>query len=158
MKVADNLADVIEVYLKGLIDAISEEEVELSRRELSTRFRCAPSQISYVLSTRFTPTHGYIVETKRGGGGFIKILKTGWEMEENIFSEIQDGLEEADAENFLSKMYRAEVIDKSDLSIVKNILKETVMDVEGEKERAEIRAKLLKALLSYILHTRSENK
>ena len=61
-----SLAGQIEEYLKELLEA--QDFVELQRSQLAEIFRCVPSQINYVLSTRFTPTQGYIVESRRGGG------------------------------------------------------------------------------------------
>ncbi len=67
------LADAIETYLLELVrDA--EKALEVSRRELADRFRCAPSQINYVLETRFTPERGFVVRSRRGGGGCIFII------------------------------------------------------------------------------------
>ncbi|HOK71062.1 MAG TPA: CtsR family transcriptional regulator, partial [Bacillota bacterium] len=70
-----SLSDYIESYLKLLLDTGPHGFVEVQRRELAERFRCAPSQINYVLSTRFTVERGYVVETRRGGGGYIRIFK-----------------------------------------------------------------------------------
>lgn len=67
----------IEAYLKRLLG--SQDFVELQRSELAEAFRCVPSQINYVLSTRFTPSQGYLVESRRGGGGYLKIIKLSWE-------------------------------------------------------------------------------
>ena len=68
------LSDAIEAFIKELW-VQDEAEVELKRNELAEYFRCAPSQINYVLSTRFTPDHGYAIESRRGGGGFIRIIR-----------------------------------------------------------------------------------
>ena len=68
------LSDIIESFLKGLI--IEEEgAVEIQRNELANRFNCVPSQINYVISTRFTAEKGYYVESRRGGGGCISIKR-----------------------------------------------------------------------------------
>ena len=66
------ISDTIE---KFLLDNFSNEELELSRNELADFFGCVPSQINYVLSTRFTLDKGYIVDSQRGGGGYVKIKK-----------------------------------------------------------------------------------
>ncbi|MEG0767923.1 MAG: CtsR family transcriptional regulator [Clostridia bacterium] len=68
------LSDHIEEFIKSLLGE-DQEQVDVQRNELATYFRCAPSQITYVLSTRFTPDHGYIIESRRGGGGFIRIVR-----------------------------------------------------------------------------------
>lgn len=64
--------------IAGFIDEVLREmggTVELQRAELANRFNCVPSQINYVIATRFSPEHGYIVESRRGGGGFIRISR-----------------------------------------------------------------------------------
>ena len=68
------LSNLIEEFIKEMM---SEEDgaIELKRNELANRFGCVPSQINYVISTRFSPERGYIVESRRGGGGYIKITR-----------------------------------------------------------------------------------
>ena len=68
-----NLSDVIEEYIKKAIE--QEEEVELKRSELAQIFNCVPSQINYVISTRFIPELGFYVESRRGGNGYIRISR-----------------------------------------------------------------------------------
>ena len=70
-----NMADAIESFIVGQLLAASKNTVLVQRNELADRLSCAPSQISYVLSTRFTPEKGYLVESRRGGGGFIRIVR-----------------------------------------------------------------------------------
>ena len=66
------LSDAIEQFIKTMLT--QEAPVELKRNELAEYFNCAPSQINYVLATRFTPDHGYIIESRRGGGGYIHCI------------------------------------------------------------------------------------
>jgi transcriptional regulator CtsR len=68
------LSDAIEQFIKTMLTQ-TEQEIELKRNELAEYFNCAPSQINYVLATRFTPDHGYIIESRRGGGGYIRIFR-----------------------------------------------------------------------------------
>ena len=68
------LTDSIEAFIKSLLEE-GQEQVDVQRNELAQYFRCAPSQITYVLSTRFTPDHGYVIESRRGGGGYIRIVR-----------------------------------------------------------------------------------
>ena len=70
-----NMADAIESFIVGQLLAESKNTVLVQRNELADRLSCAPSQISYVLSTRFTPEKGYLVESRRGSGGFIRIVR-----------------------------------------------------------------------------------
>ncbi|MCR2045426.1 CtsR family transcriptional regulator [Anaerosalibacter massiliensis] len=78
------LSNIIEEFLKELIQETEDGIVEIQRNELAQQFECAPSQINYVLTTRFTPYKGYYVESRRGGGGYIKIMKVEMDRYENI--------------------------------------------------------------------------
>ena len=70
MRISDNIADFINALLRQ-----EDGEVELQRNTLADRFNCVPSQINYVIQTRFTPEHGFVVESRRGGGGYIRISR-----------------------------------------------------------------------------------
>ena len=67
------ISDMIEDFIKDLFD--DEDSIEIQRNDLAEKFNCVPSQINYVISTRFKPTQGYNVESRRGGGGHITITK-----------------------------------------------------------------------------------
>lgn len=68
------LSDTIESFIKAMMQE-EQMEIELKRNELAEYFHCAPSQINYVLATRFTPDHGYMTSSQRGGGGYIRIVR-----------------------------------------------------------------------------------
>ena len=70
-----NISDIIENYLKSVLDLSEKELVEIKRSEIADKFQCVPSQINYVINTRFTLERGYLVESKRGGGGYIRIMR-----------------------------------------------------------------------------------
>ena len=67
------LSDSIERFIKELMEEGS--QIEVRRNELAQHFGCAPSQINYVLATRFSVDHGYIIESRRGGGGYVRIVR-----------------------------------------------------------------------------------
>ena len=67
------MSDMIEDFIKDLFE--EDDLVEIQRNDLAQKFNCVPSQINYVIATRFKPSQGYYVESKRGGGGSIKIKK-----------------------------------------------------------------------------------
>jgi transcriptional regulator of stress and heat shock response len=69
------LSDIIEKFIKDLLKGNNENELQIQRNELASHFSCAPSQINYVLTTRFTKDRGYYIESKRGGGGCIIIKR-----------------------------------------------------------------------------------
>ncbi|WP_251518555.1 MULTISPECIES: CtsR family transcriptional regulator [Staphylococcus] len=70
-----NMSDIIEQYIKKLFEDANEDVVEIQRAHIAQRFDCVPSQLNYVIKTRFTNEHGYEIESKRGGGGYIRITK-----------------------------------------------------------------------------------
>ena len=70
-----NIADLIEAYILRQLAAQQDGKVELRRTDIADEISCAPSQISYVLSTRFTQDKGFVVESRRGLGGFIRIVQ-----------------------------------------------------------------------------------
>ena len=69
------MSDIIEDFIKDLFEEDENNFIEIQRNELAQHFNCVPSQINYVISTRFKPSQGYYVESKRGGGGNIRIKK-----------------------------------------------------------------------------------
>lgn len=69
------ISDRIEAFISELIKNEQKEYLELGRNELAEIFNCVPSQINYVLNTRFNPEHGYIIKSKRGGGGYLRIYR-----------------------------------------------------------------------------------
>ena len=89
-----SLSKQIERYLKEMIDEGDDGVVEVQRNFLSEYFHCVPSQINYVLSTRFTPAHGYLVETRRGGGGYIRIVSLQLDDDDDMRTFVVEGIGE----------------------------------------------------------------
>ena len=81
------ISDIIERFI---VEALAESggTAELQRAGLASRFNCVPSQINYVISTRFSPEHGYIVESRRGGGGYIRITRVAMEPERLVMHTV----------------------------------------------------------------------
>ncbi|WP_314550013.1 CtsR family transcriptional regulator [uncultured Gemella sp.] len=71
----NNMTDILEQYIMSLFNEASEDHIIIKRSNVAQKFDCVPSQLNYVIKTRFTPEHGFIIESKRGGGGFIRITK-----------------------------------------------------------------------------------
>ncbi len=103
-----SLASHIEAYIKKLLSEASNEVIRLQRRELARRFGCVPSQINYVIRTRFTPERGYIVESQRGGGGYIRIIKVNLPLQESLSErlsyEIGEAIDRARARTLVSRL------------------------------------------------------
>lgn len=100
-------SDIIEQFINDLISDTG-NIAEIQRNELALKFNCVPSQINYVISTRFTTEKGYIVESKRGGGGYIRIQKI--EMDNgqrlmHVINGIGDKIDESSAEAFIKNLF-----------------------------------------------------
>ncbi|MGX4687384.1 CtsR family transcriptional regulator [Vagococcus sp. JNUCC 83] len=108
-----NMSDIIEDYLKELLK--EEDIIEIKRAEIAEQFNCVPSQINYVINTRFTVPKGYRVESKRGGGGYIRIVKVKLiqyttKLCEEIPNMISNGLTESEAFAILNELQDNDII------------------------------------------------
>lgn len=114
------MSDMIEEYLKKAINESG--RVEIRRSELANLFDCVPSQINYVINTRFTIQHGYAVESKRGGGGYIRIIKmqvkSNTEMLERMSQLIGDQISEKEAEIMIQTLYENEFMTRREAQIM----------------------------------------
>lgn len=119
-----NLADAIENFILGELVREQEEQIMVQRNELAERLSCAPSQISYVLSTRFTPERGYLVESRRGNGGFVRIVRL--VPEEQIERE-------PNAEELLDHYVIRQMITVREALAIKYML--SIMDVNEDQKK-----------------------
>ncbi|HHV62936.1 MAG TPA: CtsR family transcriptional regulator [Firmicutes bacterium] len=149
-----SLADYIERYLKSLVDEAAQGIIEIQRRELAEKFNCVPSQINYVLKTRFTVAHGYIVETRRGGGGYIRIIKVqrrpGNELARSLEEAIGHAISRGDAEDLLRRLEDSGAIDEAQRLLVKSVLHQETFGVDPVIEDV-LRARILKAILVVLM-------
>ncbi|MBS4025861.1 MAG: CtsR family transcriptional regulator [Clostridia bacterium] len=147
-----SLADKIEAYLKQLISSGGKGYIELRRQYLAERFACVPSQINYVLTTRFTDSHGYFVETRRGGGGYIKVIKLSAANERpgDLFEKIGPQLCQQTAEAFITMLWEEGLISQRESKLMRAVANRENLDIDLPK-RDVLRAKLLKAILRELL-------
>ncbi|MBD9009027.1 MAG: CtsR family transcriptional regulator [Clostridiales bacterium] len=142
------LTSLIEDFIKEMM---SEEDgtIELKRNELASRFGCVPSQINYVISTRFSPERGYIVESRRGGGGYIKIQrvmpKPGNQMM-HVVNAIGDYVSYSDAAAIVRNCYDYDLITEKEARIILAAITEKSMPIEQPQQDA-LRARMLKNIL-----------
>ena len=139
------ISDVIE---KMLIDMLTEEggRLELRRNELAERLGCVPSQINYVITSRFTPERGYVIESRRGGGGYVRITKKMIHNDEflmHLFCSIGDALDSRSA-----ALYVLELIERGLLTEREGKIINAVMSVTDDSGRAVAFKKALLALAS----------
>ncbi|WP_026688657.1 CtsR family transcriptional regulator [Alteribacter aurantiacus] len=146
-----NISDVIEHYLKGIIDQSEDEIIEIKRSELAEHFQCVPSQINYVISTRFTLEKGYIVESKRGGGGYIRITKVQVDNQKELFdhtvSMIGKRVAQSPASNMVRRLLEEEAISKREANLMFSAVDREVLTLPLPV-RDEVRAAILKAMIT----------
>jgi transcriptional regulator of stress and heat shock response len=123
-----NLTDFIEDYLKKLLALSSHRCIDIRRQELAQKFACVPSQINYVLSSRFSPERGYLVESRRGGSGYIRIYRVepvnpaAWE---DLLGEVaSDNFEPVRARHFLRRVCEEKLVSRREALIVENLLRD----------------------------------
>ena len=123
-----NMADAIESFIVGPLLAASQNTVLVQRNELADRLSCAPSQISYVLSTRFTPEKGYLVESRRGSGGFIRIVR---------ILPVEEQEEEPEVEEILRYWYKNHMLTVREYTLLQYFM--SIMDLDEEEKRQRLR-------------------
>ena len=99
------MSDVIEEFIKDLFDEDESDLIEIQRNDLAQKFNCVPSQINYVIATRFKPAQGYYVESRRGGGGHITIRKVNNTKEDylmHIINNMGNSISNSEAEILIS--------------------------------------------------------
>lgn len=143
-----NMSDLIENYLKNVLH--KNETVEIRRSEIADQFNCVPSQINYVINTRFTIQQGYVVESKRGGGGYIRIMKVNLVDEMDILNElgnlIPEELSEREGNHLLQNLYENELISKREAQMMSLMMEKDTFP-SNVKNAAEIRSNMMKKLI-----------
>ena len=142
------ISDVIEEFIK---DMFSDDEnfIEIQRNDLAEQFNCVPSQINYVISTRFKPSQGYYVESKRGGGGCIKIKKVNVTKSSYLMhaiSSIGEAITAQEVDIFISNFLSEEVISKTEAKLLKVATSDNVLTI-SPNTRDKIRANIFKNML-----------
>lgn len=141
------LSNIIEEFIKDMLNEA--DMIELQRNELANKFNCVPSQINYVISTRFSPERGYSVESRRGGGGYIKITKARPDDGNYIMralSLIGEYISQQDMMGIIQNLYDYELIDKREAKIIISALSDNSLIIK-QPERDILRAKILKNIL-----------
>ena len=149
-----SLSDYIESYLKLLLSSVPDEWVEIRRRDLAERFRCAPSQISYVLTTRFTIERGYVVESRRGGAGYIRIFRLGAapgsDALEVVREAVGDAVDRKAADDLIVRLVDMGALGPQDAAFVRAAVLADDDDRRPELDGI-VRARVLKATLLFVL-------
>ncbi|WP_409254261.1 CtsR family transcriptional regulator [Bacillus sp. SCS-153A] len=145
-----NISDIIENYLKRVFESSGNEIVEIKRSEIADKFQCVPSQINYVINTRFTIERGYMVESKRGGGGYIRIMKVQSHdhahLVDQLISLVDSRVSQSTAEDLVYRLVEEEVITLREAKIMISVMDRSVLYIDLP-DRDELRARMLKAML-----------
>ncbi|MFO8191192.1 MAG: CtsR family transcriptional regulator [Bacillota bacterium] len=130
-----NLTDYIEEYLKKLLALSSKKFIEIRRRELAGKFDCVPSQINYVLERRFSPERGYLVESRRGGGGCIRIYRIKPEIagswREALHVHREEGFEPLKVRQLLQRMADEKIISRREYSLLAVVIHDEPYRLSG---------------------------
>ncbi|CCC57822.1 MULTISPECIES: CtsR family transcriptional regulator [Caloramator] len=148
------LSDIIENFIKTMLEKSENDFLEIQRNELANLFNCAPSQINYVLETRFTIDKGYYIESKRGGGGFIKITKIRINdndyLKDAIWNNIGEEITQQQAEGYIEFFKDRGYLTEREATILKIALNDKVINAPPDL-KDKIRANILKTVLISII-------
>ncbi|EPY6473018.1 CtsR family transcriptional regulator [Clostridium sporogenes] len=148
------LSDIIEDFIKEMFQENNESELQIKRNELANYFSCAPSQINYVLTTRFTEDKGYYIESKRGGGGCIIIRRIEFtnnkNLKELIVDRIGNSITYDNAMNIIDGLVEMAVITEREAIIMKIAINDRVLgNIDTSKNM--LRANILKNIIMVII-------
>lgn len=148
------VSDIIEDFIKTLIKDAENDIIEIQRNELAQYFNCSPSQINYVLSTRFSNEKGYYIESKRGGGGYIKIIKVNINndsyLENTIMRTIGDSITKSKAYSIIDNFYEEKLINEREKNLMKTALSDRALNIITPYKN-KIRANILKDMVLVLL-------
>ncbi len=148
-----NISDVIESFL---LETLGEDDtLNISRNELASYFSVAPSQINYVLSTRFTPARGYSIESRRGGGGFITVVRLHEPQSELISQVMQRPLSQGynypTACHIIDRLVAEQLFTEREGELIKSTLSDKALIVPTVMQKDALRLSILKSLISEVL-------
>lgn len=142
------MSDIIEDFIKELLEE-QDEAIEIQRNELAEHFNCVPSQINYVISTRFKPSQGYYVESRRGGGGHIRIEKVNVTQSNylmHVINSLDNKITSQEVDIFISNFLSEGIISKKEAKLLKVATSDNVLTVPQEIKDS-LRAKIFKNML-----------
>lgn len=146
------LSDVLTEYIMEILE--NEGDVQIRRNELADRFGCVPSQINYVLTSRFTPEQGFVVESRRGGGGYIRITRIRTDKNTalmHIINSIGDGLDNITAQVMIRNLNSSSIISEEAAKIMLSAISDRSLYGVPSAERDRLRAQMCKNMLLSIM-------
>ncbi len=154
-----NISDIIEGYLKAIIEKEDSASIEIKRNEIAEKFQCVPSQINYVIKTRFTVERGYAVESKRGGGGYIRIYRVRTNSRKDLLEQALEVLEDEAsstmAEDVIIRLIEEEVVNEREAKLMLAAVGRTTLRYMLP-ERDALRSRILRAMLVTLIYEEIE--
>ncbi len=150
----NNKADTIEEYILKRLQQNGDRQIELKRTELADKISCAPSQISYVLSTRFTTARGFVVESRRGLGGYIKIALIPEELDQKqiLYRDMIETLDEEatfeDVKEMLTLLLESKLITRREAELIAQMSVNLYKSEAEGKISSEERTKLIRSIFA----------
>ncbi len=144
------LSDLITEEIIKLLNSSEDNTAEIQRNEFAGLMGCVPSQINYVLSSRFTPEHGYIIESRRGGGGYIRIKRVTLNRSSaimHIINSLGTAIDAFSARILIENCLQSSLINDEAARIFKSVVADTALRTVPIEYRDELRAALLKQML-----------
>ena len=141
------MSDIIANFINEILNETDEGQAIIQRNDLANHFNCVPSQINYVISTRFTPDHGYYVESQRGGGGYIKITKakiTKSDYLMHLITSLGDKVTQKEIEIFVKNIYENNIISMREAKLILSATNDKALNTENKDI---IRASIFKNML-----------
>ncbi len=143
------MSDLVAQYILEMLEEQG-GNAEIQRNELAGNLGCVPSQINYVITSRFTPEQGYIVESRRGGGGYIRITRVKTDRGTalmHIINSIGTTLDKSTAEIMIKNMYSQSIIDERIAKLLLSAMSERVYADISQEQRNRLRARIFKNML-----------
>ena len=143
------MSDLVAQYILEMLDE-QNGSAEIQRNELAGNLGCVPSQINYVITSRFTPEQGYIVESRRGGGGFIRISRVKMDKGTalmHIINSVGGVLDKATAEVMLRNMLQRNLLELETAKVIASALSDRTLKQVEQDKRDAVRAELFKNML-----------
>ena len=149
------ISDEITAYILHMLENADDGEAELRRNELAEELGCVPSQINYVLTSRFTPEQGYVVESRRGGGGYIRIrrvkLGRGTPLLMHLVNSIGGSLDAATARVLIENLAYQQAISPEAARLMAAALADQPYRGLPAEQRDRLRASLMKQMLTTLI-------
>ena len=148
---------ILSDHIAQLIEAMLEEgggSAEVKRNDLAARLGCVPSQINYVITSRFTPERGYVTESRRGGGGYIRIVRVPMTKSEylmHFFQSVGDSLTEADMKAYLTNLSDSGILSDRECRLAAQTMSNSALDKCPADARDGIRADIMRHILALLM-------